>query len=70
MAILVHASRRSAIGWDGSPRRFKARHEGGRFIFCYIDLDRFKLDLAGLKSMGMDFVQGYLLHRPTPLPVA
>ena len=26
-------------------------------------------ELAGLKSMGVDFVQGYLLHRPAPLPV-
>ena len=24
-------------------------------------------ELAGLKSMGVDFVQGYLLHRPAPL---
>jgi len=22
-----------------------------------------------MKSMGVDFVQGYLLHRPAPLPV-
>ncbi len=26
-------------------------------------------ELADLKSMGVDFVQGYLLHRPAPLPV-
>jgi len=26
-------------------------------------------ELACLKSMGVDFVQGYLLHRPAPLPV-
>jgi diguanylate cyclase (GGDEF)-like protein/PAS domain S-box-containing protein len=26
-------------------------------------------ELASLRSMGVDFVQGYLLHRPAPLPV-
>jgi EAL domain-containing protein (putative c-di-GMP-specific phosphodiesterase class I) len=26
-------------------------------------------ELACLRSMGVDFVQGYLLHRPVPLPV-
>lgn len=26
-------------------------------------------ELACLKNMGVDFVQGYLLHRPAPLPV-
>lgn len=26
-------------------------------------------ELACLKNLGMDFVQGYLLHRPAPLPV-
>ncbi|HWR77365.1 MAG TPA: EAL domain-containing protein [Thiobacillus sp.] len=26
-------------------------------------------ELTCLKSMGVDFVQGYLLHRPSPLPV-
>jgi EAL domain-containing protein (putative c-di-GMP-specific phosphodiesterase class I) len=26
-------------------------------------------ELAGLKNLGVDFVQGYLLHRPAPLPV-
>lgn len=26
-------------------------------------------ELSSLKSMGVDFVQGYLLHRPAPLPV-
>jgi Amt family ammonium transporter len=27
-------------------------------------------ELACLKKMGVDFVQGYLLHRPSPLPMA
>jgi EAL domain-containing protein (putative c-di-GMP-specific phosphodiesterase class I) len=26
-------------------------------------------ELTCLKNMGVDFVQGYLLHRPAPLPV-
>ena len=26
-------------------------------------------ELACLKKMGVDFVQGYLLHKPAPLPV-
>jgi EAL domain-containing protein (putative c-di-GMP-specific phosphodiesterase class I) len=26
-------------------------------------------ELLCLKNMGVDFVQGYLLHRPAPLPV-
>jgi EAL domain-containing protein (putative c-di-GMP-specific phosphodiesterase class I) len=26
-------------------------------------------ELICLRNMGVDFVQGYLLHRPAPLPV-
>jgi len=26
-------------------------------------------ELNSLKKMGVDFVQGYLLHKPAPLPV-
>ncbi|MDP3421933.1 MAG: EAL domain-containing protein, partial [Thiobacillus sp.] len=26
-------------------------------------------ELACLKAMGLDYVQGFLLHRPAPLPV-